>query len=409
MIKKLPLLLLFSGILLLLNSCYSTNAVYQPQPQIKVSAGLTYQSFYDNLSPYGTWIDYPGYGHVWNPRIEAGFRPYATNGNWRYSQQGWAWQSNYNWGWAPFHYGSWLYDDGYGWLWVPGYQWSPAWVTWGTVDNYYAWAPLMPEVNIGVQFSNWRPHPYYWNVVGRDHVYDRNISNVIIQNNQNTNITKNITIINNYNTTNLINTNNNTKNILNNYYSKGPDVNEVQRFTHTKIEPVGFKEVNNIKQPSQNYRIMEVYRPQILQPQNEEARHANNNTPNPMGVNNNEDNYTNKQQTRFNQNLPVGTVQKGKYPPNTTIVKPATVAPQQFHDNINAPFNLQQQPAFQHPVPREFRRVDNSQINPLNTNSTAPVMQRVQQRQNIEQLPIHRFQPNDIGRDKNGERRERNR
>ncbi|MGH2565197.1 MAG: DUF6600 domain-containing protein, partial [Ginsengibacter sp.] len=82
---------------------------------------VTYQTFYDDLSPYGTWIDYPGYGSVWNPGIDGDFRPYDTNGYWIYSDMGWAWQSGYDWGWAPFHYGRWLYDDMYGWLWVPGY------------------------------------------------------------------------------------------------------------------------------------------------------------------------------------------------------------------------------------------------------------------------------------------------
>ena len=74
-----------------------------PMPeQTNTSGSITYQTFYDELSPYGTWIDYPGYGHVWNPKLEANFRPYVTAGNWIYSNEGWAWSSNYAWGWAPF-------------------------------------------------------------------------------------------------------------------------------------------------------------------------------------------------------------------------------------------------------------------------------------------------------------------
>src|SRR5690606_14132656 len=120
------------------------------------SATITYQTFYDELSPYGNWIEYPGYEHVWSPNVEGDFRPYLTNGNWEYTTDGWAWASNYDWGWAPFHYGRWLYEPSYGWLWVPGYEWSPAWVTWGEVDGFYAWAPLYPGVNMGYEYNDWR-------------------------------------------------------------------------------------------------------------------------------------------------------------------------------------------------------------------------------------------------------------
>ena len=43
---------------------------------------ITYQTFYDDLTPYGTWIDYPGYSHVWCPAVGVDFRPYSTNGHW---------------------------------------------------------------------------------------------------------------------------------------------------------------------------------------------------------------------------------------------------------------------------------------------------------------------------------------
>src|SRR4051812_35990640 len=46
------------------------------------STGLSYQTFYDQLQPYGNWIDYPGYGYVWQPNAGSDFMPYQTNGNW---------------------------------------------------------------------------------------------------------------------------------------------------------------------------------------------------------------------------------------------------------------------------------------------------------------------------------------
>lgn len=111
----------------LFSGCATNRAISQGS-----SGDITYQTFYNDLSPYGTWIDYPGYGNVWNPSGIADFTPYSSNGYWVYSNAGWSWNSGYSWGWAPFHYGRWFYDDNYGWLWVPGYDWSPAWVTWGT-------------------------------------------------------------------------------------------------------------------------------------------------------------------------------------------------------------------------------------------------------------------------------------
>lgn len=228
-----------------------------------VAGTITYQTFYDKLSPYGTWIDYPKYGHVWNPQVDGDFRPYATNGNWAYSNDGWAWQSNYSWGWAPFHYGSWLYDDNYGWLWVPGYDWSPAWVTWGSVDDYYCWAPIMPGLHIGLQFGSWRPHAFYWNVCDRAHIYDRNIGIEIEGRDRINAIAGRISIMNNFNSTDH-----------HNYYAKGPDVHEVEKYTRRNITPITFKDVNKISNSRQEGNSMNVYRPTVQNPQPHEFRSA---------------------------------------------------------------------------------------------------------------------------------------
>ena len=131
---------------LFIASCGPTTVVqdsYQPAPA-PVAPEVSYQSFYDQLSPYGNWINYPGYGYVWMPNTGPDFQPYATNGNWIYTNAGWTWASNYSWGWAPFHYGRWFYENGYGWMWVPGNEWAPAWVSWRGGGDYYGWAPLVP-------------------------------------------------------------------------------------------------------------------------------------------------------------------------------------------------------------------------------------------------------------------------
>jgi hypothetical protein len=91
---------------------------------------ISFQIFYDNLSPYGNWVDNSDYGYVWVPRVSHGFTPYGTNGYWVFTYAGWTWVSNYSWGWAPFHYGRWFYDSYYGWVWVPDNELGPGWVTW---------------------------------------------------------------------------------------------------------------------------------------------------------------------------------------------------------------------------------------------------------------------------------------
>src|SRR5690606_6548426 len=129
-------------------------------------ARVSLQVFYDELQPYGTWMDYGTHGYVWVPRVEPGFMPYATNGHWVYTEYGNTWVSNYSWGWAPFHYGRWLYDDFYGWIWVPDTEWGPAWVAWRSGGGYYGWAPLMPGISIHLSFNHYDRIPHrYWSFV----------------------------------------------------------------------------------------------------------------------------------------------------------------------------------------------------------------------------------------------------
>ena len=111
--------------------------------------------FYEPLSPYGRWVDYPGYGLVFVPDrgiVGAGFRPY-TYGHWEYSEWGWTWVDHHPFGWATGHYGRWFYDSSYGWAWVPGTTWSPAWVTWRGGGGYVGWAAMPPGAVYGVDYA----------------------------------------------------------------------------------------------------------------------------------------------------------------------------------------------------------------------------------------------------------------
>ncbi len=226
----------------------------QPAPPV------SYQAFYDELSPYGSWIDYPGYGYVWSPTI-SDFRPYYNNGYWMNTTMGWSWNSNYNWGWAPFHYGRWFYETGYGWLWLPGYEWAPAWVSWRNNNDYYGWAPLAPGMRLGIS-SGFEVPIEHWAFVRHGFLNDRDFKNHCAQGSENENIYRNTTVINNINY---------TKNKTG--YYKGPDYKEVERYSGQKINPIAIRAHQQIKQPEidNKKQQMKVYKPEVRMPKQQEV------------------------------------------------------------------------------------------------------------------------------------------
>ena len=118
------------------------------QAWAQVSVNVSIGGFYDELSPYGEWVDCT-YGECWVPRgVGAGWQPY-TNGQWIYTRYGWTWVSSDPWGGSPYHYGTWALFGRYGWVWVPGTVWAPAWVTWSYSDRYVGWAPIPPTWAFG--------------------------------------------------------------------------------------------------------------------------------------------------------------------------------------------------------------------------------------------------------------------
>ena len=124
--------------------------------QAQVDVNVTIGGFYDELAPYGRWVDC-SYGQCWVPeRVAADWQPYS-NGQWIYTEYGWTWVSNDPWGGNPYHYGTWASIEGYGWSWVPGTVWAPAWVTWSYSNNYVGWAPLPPTVAFGASGYVGRP------------------------------------------------------------------------------------------------------------------------------------------------------------------------------------------------------------------------------------------------------------
>jgi hypothetical protein len=121
-------------------------AVAQPPPAAP-SADASYQAFYDDLAPFGSWVQIPGYGYAWQPLStvqDSRWRPY-TLGHWVFTDDGWTWVSDEPFGWITYHYGRWMRTHTLGWVWVPGDQWAPAWVSWRYGNDFIGWAPLPPQ------------------------------------------------------------------------------------------------------------------------------------------------------------------------------------------------------------------------------------------------------------------------
>lgn len=157
-------------------------------------AAVDFDFFYDELSPYGDWVEVDDYGYCFQPYGTGDdWRPY-TDGYWADSDEGWVWVSNEPHGWATYHYGRWVNVTDRGWLWVPGYEWGPGWVSWRESENYVGWAPLPPQVGWapqnGIRFGdsfgfgdvgpgsyNFIDPRYFGYPRMRDHVfpYDRNV------------------------------------------------------------------------------------------------------------------------------------------------------------------------------------------------------------------------------------------
>ena len=367
---------------------FPTQPIYNTQPQqVYTDQPQTEQVFYDELSPYGQWIDYPDYGYVWHPNVDADFRPYVTDGNWVYTDYGWTWVSDFSWGWAPFHYGNWFYDDSYGWLWQPGQQWAPAWVTWGQSGDYYGWAPVPPQ---GYGGGGWRPRNEDWNFVQAQNIGTVNVRNYVVRNNAA--ITNNTTIINNVNTNNITN-NRNTNTVI---YNRGPRVTDVENITNTKIQQV---KINGSARPGQSManNQLNVYRPDIkpnasqgnAKPAPRKVmtyRQGNNQNPNQQNQrpNNGQGNNQNpgQQQNQTQDKSFSGMTQKPEHAVDKP--KPETVLPNRQNQKQDNGRNHNQNPTLQ-----QNQQPQKQAIGPENNqNHDQPLKKTLIMNQNPQQQPV---------------------
>ncbi len=233
----------------------------------KVSAqqnNVSFQVFYDQLSPYGQWVDNPDYGYVWMPDAGPDFVPYSSGGRWIMSDYGWTWYSSYDWGWAPFHYGRWGYDSYYGWFWVPGGEWGPAWVNWRSSEGYYGWAPMEPGVTISFALGmNYNRNDDHWIFIRDRYIGSSDMNRYYANSGDHDRIIRNSRII----------TNTYSDNRKHLTYVSGPAREDVQRITGVKVRAVGIKESNKPGQDMSNGQL-HFYRPQVSRNSDPEHRSA---------------------------------------------------------------------------------------------------------------------------------------
>jgi len=239
---------------LLVTLCAGT--VIAPNEASAQQASVSFQVFYDQLSPYGSWVDYPQYGYVWMPKVEQGFTPYATAGHWVYTDDGWTWVSDYPWGWAPFHYGRWDRNNAYGWFWVPDNEWGPAWVSWRSSPGYYGWAPLRPGISMNMALSR----DYHEQNDRWIFVRDRDMSNADVSKHY-VNRSRNVTLINT--STVILDTRKDSQRNVS--YIAGPDRNAVQKVARAPIVSVAIRENDQPGHRLSNGEL-QIYRPQVQRP-----------------------------------------------------------------------------------------------------------------------------------------------
>jgi hypothetical protein len=182
-----------------------------PPPSSAPEVNFNY--FHDQLAPYGSWIDMPGYGPCFRPTEASnpGWRPYCDGGHWVYTDDGWFWQSDYTWGEIAFHYGRWHYSVNYGWVWMPAYDYAPAWVCWRHAEGegYCGWAPLPPtavfRAGVGLTFNgrvgldiDFGLNQTYFTFVAFDHFWDHDFRRYVVPRDRVAYFYRTSLIVNNY-------------------------------------------------------------------------------------------------------------------------------------------------------------------------------------------------------------------
>lgn len=331
---------------------------------------VSYQTFYDELSPYGQWVNDPQYGNVWVPNEDGDFRPYGSRGHWVMTDYGNTWVSDDPWGWACYHYGRWTYDPYYGWVWIPGYEWAPAWVSWRYGGGYCGWAPLGPGIEIGVSFNcpdSW------WIFVVPQYMYSPDCFSHWRGPRYNHDYITRTTFINN----------NYVDNHTHVHYNYGPRADAIERDTHQPVQVYHVSQTNRPGAPGISGNKLNLYRPAVNRATVSSA-HPGNVVAAPRQIGKPQAATAGAgHQPQFRQDI-----QKGQVKPVNNAPRPGNTQPAPQQHN-----NLQPQ---QHDNPQPMNRPQPQQNNPQPQQRPQPQPQQrpmPQPQQRPQQQPQQRPMP----------------
>jgi hypothetical protein len=200
---------------------------------VSVNGAVSFDFFYSDLAPHGSWLVSAQYGRVWQPAVYApGWNPYY-DGHWVYTDCGWTWVSDYDWGDVPYHYGTWYDDASLGWIWVPGTTWAPAWVTFRTGPDFIGWAPVAPGFSIGVSFGAPAPVSSFLFVSTRDFAAPR-IRQYVVPADRRDTIIQRTTIVNNLTVQNNV------------VVNRGPEVRTIEQASGRTFRPEPIERVAHV-------------------------------------------------------------------------------------------------------------------------------------------------------------------
>jgi len=365
----------------------------------------SYQTFYDQMSPYGQWVSDAQYGDVWVPNAAPGYRPYATNGHWAMTDYGNMWVSDEPYGWAVYHYGRWTYNPYYGWVWIPGHEWAPAWVSWRSGGGYYGWAPMGPGYEAGGSYA----YPdNYWVFVSPGYLYNPNVYNYYDANRNYYYCQHTVYMHETYEDHGM-------------RYNYGPRREVIERESHQPVQVYRISNAGDARETRISGNTVSIYRPAI-NPASERTSHPSNaiRATQPIGKPQEISRGHENEQPAFrqemqrqapqtrSQNNNVNTGERGQNEfgnrpsPGTNNQQTNRPQPQHFQQENNTPGNQQsnnrpqqntnQQMNRQQPEPnQQYRQQGNTQQ--MNRPQTEPNQQQYHQQGGYNQQQTNRQQP----------------
>jgi len=210
------------------------------------SAGMSFDVFYSNLNRDGHWMVTASYGRVWQPAVyRPGWNPYY-DGQWAYTDVGWAWQSDYAWGAIPYHYGTWAFDPIAGWVWVPGYVWAPSWVVFSVGPDYIGWAPVPVRFSIGLTLGRDACPPDQYVFVSTRRFLSPRVGGYAVPVQDNRRFVERNRFVNDLRVDNRI------------VVNHGPAVSDVERWSRTRIAAQPIERVSRVA-PNKSFTRAELF------------------------------------------------------------------------------------------------------------------------------------------------------